>query len=115
MTLFGVDLASSWHGLIWCNPPYSHAEPWVEKWALHPDGLLLVPTVPHVKWVGPLLAGAETLTLLEVNFGRPDGSQTQVRWACLLASRGERAAEALTRVAAADKYACGGYVGRRSA
>lgn len=28
----GIDgLAHEWHGLVWCNPPYSHIEPWVRK------------------------------------------------------------------------------------
>lgn len=24
-------LCSPWSGTVWCNPPYSHVEPWVEK------------------------------------------------------------------------------------
>ena len=43
-------LTQPWHGLVWMNPPYSKAEPWVRRWADHADGLALVPALPEVKW-----------------------------------------------------------------
>lgn len=35
-------LAQPWHGIVWCNPPYSDAGPWCRRWAEHPDGVLLI-------------------------------------------------------------------------
>lgn len=35
-------LAQEWHGLVWCNPPYSKPKPWIDKWLEHGNGLMLV-------------------------------------------------------------------------
>lgn len=35
-------LLAPWHGVVWCNPPYSAPTTWCRKWATHPDGCLLI-------------------------------------------------------------------------
>lgn len=35
-------LAQPWHGLVWCNPPYSSPAAWCDKWSGHARGLILV-------------------------------------------------------------------------
>jgi hypothetical protein len=35
-------LLQPWHGLVWCNPPYSDPGPWCHRWAKHSDGCLLI-------------------------------------------------------------------------
>ena len=35
-------LAQDWFGRVWCNPPFSGASKWVEKWIEHQNGVLLV-------------------------------------------------------------------------
>lgn len=101
-------LTTPWEGLVWCNPPYSGSTPWVEKWAEHPTGLILVPAVKS-RWIGTLLAACDALTMLTVEFHRPGGETVPIRWLTLLAGRGEASAEAVARVAADDKHARGGY------
>ena len=34
-------LLQDWHGLIWCNPPYSNPKPWIEKFIKHGNGIML--------------------------------------------------------------------------
>lgn len=41
-TVADDGLTSPWHGLVWCNPPYSAPTAWCRKWAQHPDGLILL-------------------------------------------------------------------------
>lgn len=36
----GLDLP--WRGVIWCNPPYSAPTAWCDRYAAHPDGVILV-------------------------------------------------------------------------
>ncbi len=109
LTLLDDGLTSEWEGIIWCNPPYSKAEPWVDRWAAHPDGMILLPSVCEVHWLGTVLNAADAFTMLAVDFHRPDGTRARLRWPNILAARGT-CADALPRVAHADKYARGGYL-----
>ena len=34
-------LAQPWQGFVWCNPPYSNPTPWIDKFLLHGNGILL--------------------------------------------------------------------------
>lgn len=35
-------LAHPWHGVVWCNPPYSAPTDWCRRFAEHPDMALLI-------------------------------------------------------------------------
>lgn len=115
LTVVDDGLSMPWRGTVWCNPPYSKASPWCDRWATHPDGMLLLPAVPEVKWLGVVLNAAHAFTLLAVDFHRPDGSRARLRWPSIIAARGS-CASAVPAIARADKYAAGGYlVGEESA
>ena len=108
-------LTTPWHGTVWCNPPYSGSTPWVEKWASHDGpGMLLVPAVKS-RWVGTVLAATDAMTLLTVEFIRPGGAVAPIRWLNILAGKGAECAEAVSRVAARDQHAAGGYMVRGAA
>jgi hypothetical protein len=62
-----------------------------------------------VTWLRVLLGAADAVTLVNPEFGRPDGTTGVLRWPMLLAARGAACATALARVAAADKLAHGAY------
>src|SRR5262249_48692687 len=109
LTVLDDGLTAPWEGLVWCNPPYSRAAPWVDRWAAHAEGLALLPALPEVRWRGVLPGAADALALLGLSFGRPDGNEARLRWPCILAARGVMAVAALARVAAADPYAAGAY------
>lgn len=109
LTILDDGLVTPWQGSVWCNPPYSKAAPWCDKWAAHPDGMLLLPAVPEVKWLGVVLNAANAFTLLAVDFHRPDGTTARLRWPSILAARGS-CADAVAGIAQADKYAAGGYL-----
>lgn len=115
LTAVDDGLSTPWEGTVWCNPPYSGSTPWVEKWAAHDGaGMLLVPAVKS-RWVGDMLTAADAITLLTVEFHRPGGQVSPIRWLNILAAKGDRCVGALARVAAADKHAAGGYFTRGGA
>lgn len=110
LTAVEDGLMTPWEGVVWCNPPYSGSTPWVEKWARHDGGgLILVPAVKS-RWVGALLNSMEAMTLLTVEFIRPGGAVAPIRWLNILAARGDKCIEAVGRVAAMDKHAQGGFM-----
>lgn len=111
LTILDDGLATAWDGVIWCNPPYSKAAPWVDKWAQHPDGLILVPAMPEVRWLGRLLNAADAMTILAVDFLRPGKPPCRLPWSMLLGGRGS-ATDAVARIAQADRYAAGGVLRR---
>ncbi len=44
-TMLTVDddgLTDEWHGIVWLNPPYSDAAPWLKRLAEHGHGIALV-------------------------------------------------------------------------
>ena len=53
-------LTQPWHGLVWCNPPYSDILPWVRRLNKHRNGVALL---PHTKggWREEIWQGAEGL------------------------------------------------------
>ena len=36
-------LSQEWHGLVWCNPPFSSILPWVSRMNDHKNGIMLLP------------------------------------------------------------------------
>lgn len=88
LTILDDGLTTPWEGTVWCNPPYSNAEPWVRKWSEHPDGMILMLAVPQVRWLGLILANAQAFTLLSVDFVRPGRMPGRPRWPSILAARG---------------------------
>jgi hypothetical protein len=51
-------LSREWFGLVWCNPPFSQKEKWIEKMIRHGRGLLLLPERGSAPWFGPLAKAA---------------------------------------------------------
>lgn len=44
-------LSSDWHGRVWLNPPFNRYErsKWMEKMALHGNGIMLIPAACETK------------------------------------------------------------------
>lgn len=47
-------LLKDWHGSVFCNPPFSEKEMWIEKFLDHGNGILLLPERGSAPWFGPL-------------------------------------------------------------
>ncbi|WP_340608040.1 phage N-6-adenine-methyltransferase [Xenorhabdus bharatensis] len=64
-------LDSDWvsHGAIWCNPPYSHIRPWIEKAAIESQKqlqpvVMLVPSDTSVGWFKLALETVDEVRLI---------------------------------------------------
>jgi hypothetical protein len=47
-------LLREWDGFVWCNPPFSQKETWIEKMTAHRLGILILPERGSAPWFGPL-------------------------------------------------------------
>lgn len=51
-------LKRSWKGFVYCNPPFSKKEIWIEKMIEHNNGILILPERGSAPWFGPLAQSA---------------------------------------------------------
>ena len=92
-------LAQEWHGLVWCNPPYSTPEAWTDRMVEHGDGVLLVHMPNNAKWAVRAQWAATAVRLVQsMHFVRPNGQEQRPGYSLMLLAYGDRAAEALTSV-----------------
>lgn len=63
-------LSLSWFGFVWCNPPFSQKEIWLEKMINHGNGILILPERGSAPWFGPLAekAGCYFVMGKKINF-----------------------------------------------
>lgn len=47
-------LERDWFGFVYCNPPFSEKERWIERMIEHNNGILLLPERGSSPWFGPL-------------------------------------------------------------
>lgn len=47
-------LENDWFGFVYCNPPFSEKERWIEKMIQHNNGILILPERGSSPWFGPL-------------------------------------------------------------
>jgi len=95
---------SPWHGLVWCNPPYSSPTAWCRKWANHePGGCLLVradlsTSGPFVAWTAAHAMWVPAKRLqFDSGAGRPTGA---VNFSTVLLGRGAPVVAAMHALAA---------------
>ena len=89
-------LTQDWHGLVWCNPPYSNPTPWMNKFIDHGHGLALIP-VSVGKWFGRIWKEADGICKIEqkFKFERVDGQRADIFMPTVLVSMGKQATDAL--------------------
>lgn len=72
-------LEREWRGFVWMNPPFggrNGLRPWLRKFAVHGDGVCLVPDRTSAPWFQEIAARCEAALFLspKVKFIAPDGS-----------------------------------------
>ena len=93
-------LTQPWHGLVWCNPPYSDILPWVKRLNKHGNGIALL---PHTKgaWRREVWAKADGITewqtLTEIRFMH-QGKEKTIFPTTFLAAWGDVALKAIANV-----------------
>lgn len=77
---YGSDgLEAAWEGYVWLNPPFGGRNglmPWLQKFAAHGNGIVLVPDRTSAPWFQYIARQADRILFLapKVKFERPDGS-----------------------------------------
>jgi hypothetical protein len=92
-------LAQDWGGaLVWMNPPFSNATPWVRKFMDNKNGIALVP-VSRSKWFAEIWESADGIltTPPDFKFERPDGKSQTISFQTFLFALGEQSVAALER------------------
>ena len=101
-TVADDGLTQPWHGLVWCNPPYSAPTAWCRRWAEHPDGFLLIRA--DLSTGGPFVAVSAASSLYvpakRIQFVNGHGTGSgSVNFSSVLLGRGRRADVAIARLA----------------
>lgn len=97
------SLQTEWRGFIWMNPPFGGRNsliPWLERFAVHSDGIALVPDRTSAPWFQYIFGHAQLALFIspKVKFERPDGSLGKSpSTGTVLLSIGGRGSEALKR------------------
>lgn len=93
-------LTAPWHGLVWCNPPYSDPGPWADRMGRHGNGILLAPFSHKARWTLEALRAASSVRWIGwARFIRPNGTEASPNFSLMLATFGDHLADALTDVA----------------
>ena len=97
-------LAQPWHGTVWCNPPYSDADPWADKMIDHGDGLLLTHIPMNAEWASDVWQACASIRLFQgIEFVRPDGELYRPGYWLQLAAFGDTAFAALAGMTIPDE------------
>ena len=104
-TVADDGLLQPWDGVVWCNPPYSDPAPWCRRWALHPDGCILIradlsTSGPFAAWSAANAAWVPPKRLqFDSGSGRSSGA---VNFSTVMLGRGAVCVAAMQRLA--NKY-----------
>ena len=97
-------LTQPWDGIVWCNPPYSTAEQWVERWAAHDRGCLMTQVASRQSWRSKLYDAADALYIGQVKFTRADGRLLEFGWTPICVAFRGVGIDPARRLAAADRF-----------
>lgn len=63
-------LLLDWQGFVYCNPPFSQKELWIQRMSEHDNGILILPERGSAPWFGPLAkrCGAYFVMGKKINF-----------------------------------------------
>jgi len=108
-------LTDRWHGIVWCNPPFSKPLPWIERMVGHGCGIMLLPAKsPETRW-GQRVLSTAGLVLLQrgrMLFHYIDGTKSTGKWSpYMLAAYGEECESRLRRIQNDPEF--GGVLMRR--
>ena len=95
-TVVEDGLIQPWSGLVFMNPPYSAAKPWVEKFMAHGNGIALLP-FSKSQWFWQLWDNASGVSAIlgDVKFETPTDKTNKIFMQVALFAMGEQAKEVL--------------------
>ena len=72
-----------WHGFVFCNPPFSQKEIWIEKMKNHACGILLLPERGSAPWFAPTAIKAINIFVMGKKIDFDGGSSSNNVGSCL--------------------------------
>lgn len=92
-------LTQPWHGFVWCNPPFSHATPWADRFMDHAHGIWLGP-IGNAGWHDRMTRSSDAMILLrDFAFIGTNHAMKRSSMPLSMHAFGVRAVAALTRFA----------------
>ena len=93
------SLSQEWAGYVWCNPPYSNAEPFIRRLHSHKGGgiAILLTRVTSNLWFHDVKPDAAVFVQNRLKFVRPDGKDQSSHLPHVLLAYGPRAKEDILR------------------
>jgi hypothetical protein len=92
-------LSQPWSGFVWCNPPFSTATPWADKFIVNGYGLWLAP-VANSAWFQRMMRASTAIWMMrDFPFVHPTHSGKRSSMPLAMVAIGVRAATALARAA----------------
>jgi hypothetical protein len=105
-------LAMPWEGRVWLNPPYSNPAPWMERMALHGNGVALIFNRSDTSWYQQWVPAGSALCQVagRLRFHRPgEGPSKEPAPApSVLVSYGEECAAAVLGCGLGMRFKLGG-------
>jgi hypothetical protein len=102
-TMEDDGLAQPWNGLVWMNPPYSNATPWVNRFLEHGNGVALLP-ICKGWWIKSLWSHPDTSCLIGMSPGKDrmtfhhKGKMKEIMFHVMFWAMGDEAIEALHKL-----------------
>ena len=89
-------LAKDWFGRVWCNPPFSNATLWANKFLDHNNGVGILPN-SNAYWLDRLWNSDAAIIKLPYKtfYERPDGTAKRIMYTTYLIAVGEENITAL--------------------
>lgn len=93
-------LAQPWFGFVWCNPPFSNATAFADRFLQHGNGIWLGP-IANGAWFQRMSAAADRVWLMrDFAFIHPEHKGKRSGMPLAVIGLGDRAAAAIDRAAA---------------
>jgi hypothetical protein len=96
LSIIEDGLVTPWEGRVWCNPPYSYPNPWINKFIDHGNGICLVQSSKALWWIRLWNeAGAIVALPPNIKFVTGKGQSKGIFMPVVLAAMGSENIEAL--------------------
>ena len=96
LTIEDDGIVTPWFGNVWCNPPYSQATVWANKFMDHGNGVGIFPN-SNAYWVDRLWESDAVIVKLpyKMTYERPDGTNKRIMYTTYVIAMGESNIKAL--------------------
>jgi hypothetical protein len=90
-------LSSPWHGLVWCNPPFSTMTKWADRFIEHGSGVLLGP-IADSGWMNRAMQACDAVYIMrDLRFWHPTHKGKESAYPLALWAFGVEALAGITR------------------